>query len=393
MFEGTVSIVDGGRGRGIEVRFLGDAAARHVTEAQAYLDAARPGWAAETGVTLQAGARSVAGGPRSAAAAAALEHATPRARRLAARLAPLYENWTGRSAAERRDLLVGIVNEQLRAAGMPEVKAAFGSGGAGERGRFVPSLWELHLSAELLGGHSQTPEQFAKACETAIHEGHHAMQTFRAATDQSRDGREASGEGGFQGRDGCEPAGVEGREGQAVCARVGRGGECPGEHVGQRPDPPEGGLRPDGRRGCAPREDAGSVPHVQEDAPGIAGEAEGDPRCARGHAEARDAAHDDYMRLPEEVEAWKIGLETRAAVAERIKLDAQIAKARRDVEAAHEAFSKIDGPLLEQLADPVNPPTAQAQLAWERALNLERMKRNILRSFIERRTRLVLGTT
>ena len=330
--------------------------------------------------------------PRSAAAAAALEHATPRARRLAARLAPLYENWTGRSAAERRDLLVGIVNEQLRAAGMPEVKAAFGSGGAGERGRFVPSLWELHLSAELLGGHSQTPEQFAKACETAIHEGHHAMQTFRAARTNPVMAEKHLEKGAFKAvmdanlpgskAEKVKLSALEWVEAANVRESMWGSGQTHQKEVYARMDAADAHLGKMLDRF-----------HIYKKMPPGSPEKRKATLDVLEATRARDAAHDDYMRLPEEVEAWKIGLETRAAVAERIKLDAQIAKARRDVEAAHEAFSKIDGPLLEQLADPVNPPTAQAQLAWERALNLERMKRNILRSFIERRTRLVLGTT
>ncbi len=105
----------------------------------------------------------------------------------------------------------------------------------------------------------------------------------------------------------------------------------------------------------------------------------------------RDAAHEEYLRLPEEVEAWKIGLETKAAVAERMRLDAAIDKARQDVAAAHEAFTKIDGPLMEQLADASATSTAAAQLAWERAINLERMKRNILASFIDKRNKLMTG--
>jgi hypothetical protein len=105
---------------------------------------------------------------------------------------------------------------------------------------------------------------------------------------------------------------------------------------------------------------------------------------------ARDVAHDEYMNLPEEVEAWRLGLETKAAVAERLRLDASITQARARLAAAHDAASGLEDPFLQQMLDPQNPPTAAAQEALQRALKVERASRTALRILIERRARLAL---
>ena len=390
-FEGTVSIVDAGRARAIEVRFTGDAAAQHLAEAQAYLDTARPGWAAETGVTLQAGPKAVAGGPRSDAAAAALEHATPRARQLAARLVPLYEKWTGLDASQRLELLVGVVNEQLRAIGVPQVNPGFGSRGAAENGRFVAAHWELQINANLLKGHEQTPEQFAHACEIAIHEGYHALQTFRAARTNPAMAEKHLDKVAFKAvldanRPGSNAermnsSALEWVEAAQVRESMWGSGLQHNKDVYAQLDAADDRLTKALDRFKMYKNVSNKNPEKQAVA-----------REILTATRVRDAAHDDYMRLPEEIEAWKIGLETKAAVAERLKLnklDAQIAKAKRDVEAAHEAFTKIEGPLLEQIVS--GKPTPAAQEAWQRALSQERKMRSILNSLVDKRTKLLSG--
>ena len=303
---------------------------------------------------------------------------------------PLYEKWTGLDASQRLELLVGVVNEQLRAAGVPEVNPGFGSKGAAENGRFVPAHWELQINSSLLQGHAQTPEQFARACEIAIHEGHHALQTFRAARTNpvmaekhlDKVAFKAVMEANLPGSkaEKISPSALEWVEASQVRESMWGSGLQRNKEVYARLDAADERLTKALDKWQLYKNDPSGAPIKRA--------------AAREIIEAtrvRDAAHDDYMGLPEEVEAWKIGLETKAAVAERLELDAVIAKARRDVEAAHEAFTRIEGPLMEQLMDSSNPPSPAAQLAWERALNLERMKRNILRSFIDKRNKLVLG--
>ncbi len=180
MFQGSVSITDGGHGQALEIQFTGDGAETRLAQAREYLDVKRPGWAAETGVSLQAGAKAV-GGPKSLEAIKALERATPEARKRAAQLAPLYEKWTGLNAEQRLQLLADVVNQQLRQVGVPEVHPAFGDRGAAENGSMNAKTWELQIKADLLKGHTQTADQFADVCGIAMHEAHHALQLFRAA--------------------------------------------------------------------------------------------------------------------------------------------------------------------------------------------------------------------
>ena len=179
MFQGSVSITDAGVGQGIEVHFTGDGAETRMTQAREYLDLKHPGWSRDTGVSLQTGAKAV-GGPKSHRAAQALERATPEARKLAVQLAPMYENWNGLKGEQRLQLLVDFVNQRLRPAGVPDVHPAFGSKGAAEDGAMNPKTWELQIHAGLLKG-SHSPDQFAYVCGIALHEGHHALQMFRAA--------------------------------------------------------------------------------------------------------------------------------------------------------------------------------------------------------------------
>jgi hypothetical protein len=393
MFEGTVSIVDAGVGRAIEVRFAGDAAPQHLAEARAYLDTARPGWAAETGVTLQAGPKAVPGGPRSEAAAAALEHATPRGREFAARLVPLYENWTGLNGQRRLELLVGVVNEWLRPLGVPEVHPAFGSRGAAENGRFVPGQWELQINASLLKGHEQTPQQFAAACEIAIHEGYHALQTFRAARTNPVMAEKHLDKAAFKA---VMDANLPGSQAEKInlsalewveAARVREsiwGAGLPhNKDIYTQLDTADERLT-----------EALAKVKLYENRPNSDPDKRAATREMLEATKVRDAIHDDYMNLPEEIEAWKIGLETKAAVAEQLKLNelnAQITKARGDLEAAHKAFTTIEGPLMEQLTDPSNPPSQAAQVAWQRALEHERATRRNLQSLLDKRNKLLSG--
>ncbi|HYN72733.1 MAG TPA: hypothetical protein VES60_09545, partial [Nakamurella sp.] len=95
--------------------------------------------------------------------------------------------------------------------------------------------------------------------------------------------------------------------------------------------------------------------------------------------------HDEYMRLPEEVEAWRIGKETEAAVKERLRLDAALAKAKAAEQDAHAAFNKLENPLLNELLDPTKRPSAAAVQAWERAMNRHQRSVEVVRAIMERR--------
>ncbi len=392
LFGGTVTSTDGGHGKLLEVRFVGDTAASQLAQAQAYLDTKHPGWARDSAVSLAAGPKAVAGGPKSLAAIKALERATPAARKVAAELAPLYEKWTGLKGQERLELLVEVVNRQLWASGAPEVHPAFGNRGAAEDGAMIPRTWELQIRADLLKGHTQTPEQFAYACGIAMHEGHHALQMFRAAR--------------------TNPVLAQPRLDPAVfdaVMKVNRG-DLPGESLkvssleyAEAADVRES-LWGSGRtynKEVYTRFDTAdtAVTMALQNVLAVKGE----PRnshlrqvAVRNYIAAkaaRDTVHDEYMRLPEEVEAWRIGKETEAAVKERLRLDAALVTARAAEKAAHDAFNALENPMLAALLDPGRTPSATAVQAFEQAMARHQQAIGVVGNIVARRHALATKGT
>ncbi len=382
MFQGSVSITDGGAGPAMEVRFTGDGADLRLAQAREYLDVKRPGWAAETGLSLQSGAKAV-GGPKAQRAIQALERATPEARKVAAKLAPLYETWNRHNGEQRLLMLVDVVNQQLRAAGVPEVHPAFGNKGAAEDGAMIPKTWELQIHADLLKG-THTPDQFAYLCGIAMHEAHHALQIFRAARTNPVLAKQkldpAVFEAVMKANRGEIPAeklrvdSLEYAEAADVRESLWGGGRTYNKRTYQRLDNADAAYRRAVRNYRA-------VSGLPMEAP-MRQVAVRDVVAAR---QARDTAHDDYMRLPEEVEAWRIGKETEAALKERLRLDTALAKARSAEREAHAAFNRLENPLLAELLDPTRKPSAAAIRAWENAMTRHHRTLQVIQNILERR--------
>jgi len=383
MFEGSVSITDAGQGQALEIRFTGDGAETRLAEAREYLDVKRPGWATETGVSLQAGPKAV-GGPKSQQAIHALERATPEARRRAAQLAPLYEKWTGLNAEQRLQLLADVVNRQLREFGVPDVHPAFGDRGAAENGSMNAKTWELQIKADLLKGHTQTADEFANVCGIAMHEAHHALQLFRAARTNPVLAKQHLDplvfEAAMKANRGDIPAEklrtdtLEYAEAADVRESLWGGGRTYNKEVYTRLDTADAAY-------TRAMQNFRSVRNLPSNAP-MRGVAARDLVAAQA---AREAAHDEYMRLPEEVEAWRIGKETEAAVKERLRLDAALAKAKAAEQEAHAAFNKLENPLLDELLDPTKRPSAAAVQAWEQAMNRHQRSVEAVRAIMDRR--------
>ena len=107
---------------------------------------------------------------------------------------------------------------------------------------------------------------------------------------------------------------------------------------------------------------------------------------------ALEAAHDKYMRLPEEVEAWRIGKETEAALKEKLRLDAALAIAKQAEREAHAAFNRLDNPLLAELLNPAKRPSAAALRAWESAMDRHRATLNAIDALLQQRRALAIKT-
>jgi hypothetical protein len=384
MFQGTVSVTDGGTGRVLEVRFAGDAADAHLTQAREYLDTKRPGWATDTRIALQAGPKALAADPKSVNAIRALEVATPEARRVADQLAPLYANWTGLSPQARLHVIAGVLTRQLRAAGVPDVFPVLGPPAAGEHGRMSPATWELRIHPSLLTGHTQTPEQFAYACGIVMHEGYHALQMFRAARTnpamaQSRVSPDVyraalDANSGARPAERLTPGSLEYAEAAAVRESLWNSGQRTWRETYARLDRAEAAM-------------AQAVANAQS----VRREARGSPlrdvaaRDLWAAIAERDRAHDAYMRLPEEVGAWRTGKETEAAIKERLRLDRLIERARGSVQQVASRVRTAEKPYISAILDPNKPPSRALVVAVQLARAEQQRAEKLLNDLVARR--------
>ena len=182
VFGGDVVIADSPAGRQIEVQFTGADGAKHVTQAQDYLDAKSPGWAEHTAVKLTA--PTAPESSRAVRVAEALgNRLTPSVRHLAEQFVPIYEQWSSLRTPEARfEALLEIVNKPLVAAGAPPLLPNFLHKPRPEQyGKLTFEVWELHINRDLVSARNPTPEQFAEAIDTMAHEARHALQWFRMA--------------------------------------------------------------------------------------------------------------------------------------------------------------------------------------------------------------------
>ncbi len=80
----------------------------------------------------------------------------------------------------------------------------------------------------------------------------------------------------------------------------------------------------------------------------------------------RERAHDDYMRLPEEVEPWRVGREAQAAVRERLALEREIRTVRNQVVETYRRLVQTEDAYVEAALQATSS-LAGAERAFERA--------------------------
>jgi hypothetical protein len=387
MFGGSVLIADTGAGTHIEVRFLGDGGPERLAQAKDFLDTKHPGWDKETGVALTES-------PKAADTAAskdlwtALEKATPEARLQAARLAPLYKEWRGQSAMKRLEMLLEIVNADLRSFGVPEVFPAIGK--KSDAGEMNPKTWELSVRRDLLSGDYQTPDQFAKVCGTVLHEGRHALQMFRAARADlalarnvmHKDVWKAAAEAqvGNRKAEAFEKTSLAYQEGAAAGQSMWGKAKPYRDQVYARLDAAQSQLKAEITR----LKEARKLP--PDDAKRKA--AERDYEWARIE---HDQAHDDYMRLPEEVEAWRVGKEAEAAVRERVRLIQRIDTTRTQEIAANVKYLKARQAYTDALFNPDADLPPGVEWALRQAEREHTQLDTALRGLIDRLDALTSG--
>ena len=364
MFEGSVVVADTGVGRHIEIRFLGDKGTEHSTQAMHYLDTKSPGWQRQLDVALHAG--SPEHGARGTRAARALERITPEGRMMAARFAPLYESWHTRGPLDKVRALVQVVNDHNRQFGVPDIYPMVGR--SENAGQFQWTHWQLEIHPNLVMKRAQTPEEFARLVDTVVHEGRHALDAFRAirANPQRARGRVAreameaalAADLGRRPAEALRPGSLAHAEGLRFSESVWGGGAAGRKevyaHLDAAGDAVRRAIRQVRRQANRPRN------------------AEERTEAARLYWAAkanRERAHDDYMRLPEEVEPWRAGREAQAAVRERLVLQREIRTLRNQVVETYRRLVQTEDAFVEASLQTTSS-LAGAERAFERARTL-----------------------
>ena len=361
MFEGTAVVADTGAGRQIEVRFTGDQGPQHSTEAMHYLDAKSPGWQRQMGVALHSGGPLL--GARGTRAMRALERATPEARLMAARFAPLYETFHTLGPVDKVRAVVQVINDYNRQFGVPDAFPMIGT--TSSDGRFKWKTWQIEIHPMLVAKRNPTPEEFAFLVQTVVHEGRHALDAFRAIrADPQR----------------SQPHVAEEAWEAALATDL---GQRPGEALG-----PGTLAHAEGRQfgesvwgtGQQHRDDVYAALEAADNALAQAvGHVASNRNEPRGSAMRNDAArlywaakatqqraHDDYMRLPEEVEPWRVGKETQAAMRERLALEREIGTVRDQAEDTFRRLTQSEDAYVEAALNQTSS-LAGAERAFERA--------------------------
>jgi hypothetical protein len=357
-FHGEVVAADGAA-TDIEVRFGGADGPRRLQQATDYLDARYPGWAKESRLKLAAAA-APARSPRAMAAVRALEEGPSReARHLAARFAPLYADWPTLTVPERLARLVAPINEDLRVVGAPDV---FVKDRAGEGGRLSMQTWEIEIGEVALS--NPTPAKFAEICGYVAHEGRHAIQMYRIARVRTPPAGELHPDvlkaaAAANAREGMPDPTHELAYAEAIdfYESVWGTGKPQREAILTRVDNAGTALE----RAIADAKKAERYSRHEL----IRRVAEHDLAIAR---EEFDSAHDAYMGLAEESDAWRRGKQTEAAIKERLGLERSLAAARQAESHALTAYRRAEASYVAIAAKPGHHLSLPTLEAYERAL-------------------------
>ena len=273
--------------------------------------------------------------------------ADARARARAAEFAPLFFEWRDLHPAQRQARIDQLLNAHLAREGAPRINVELTDKRPGSAS-FRFQDWQIYMSKEQLNAKQMTPDQFAELVDNATHEARHALHHFRALRIALREGR--------HNPDAKIPQVIVAQARDANRRRDPRqemSAEAYGEakeiyeitHLAKQREAklgPEGVLN---RENVLDRKDFTSEV-VQRAAKKLNDlEAQGkkgtdeyraaldDHRLALREAQK---AHDDYVGLPQETDAWRYGSAVRKATAERLGVMLRVngAKIARDQAAA-----------------------------------------------------------
>jgi hypothetical protein len=270
-----------------------------------------------------------------------------RSQALAKEFAALYPDWAELHPTQRLERLERIVNARLAEAGVPHVYVEMGDLRPGNA-EFSMREWKIHVSQETLEMGTLSLETFAALADATAHEARHALHMFRGY-------RAALMEGTFRSGQGISPL-------AEVAAREANAGNLPAEPL-VRGTPAydeafaihqEFYRSPAGAR--RRRQNTRALAKAQYRVRQLRAELDRTPpgsperervRRALDQAQRRlDRVHNAYISSSHEVDAWRMGSSTRAAVMEQV-LGERIAS----LEAARAQAEKDGARAMERIAE------------------------------------------
>jgi hypothetical protein len=259
-----------------------------------------------------------------------------RSRALARDFAALYPDWPELHPTQRLERLERIVNARLAEAGVPHVFVELG-GMAPGNAEFSMREWKIRVSTDSLETGTPSLEAFAALCDAAAHEARHALHMFRGY-------RAAMASGTYRSGQGISPM-------AEVAARDANSGHRPAESL--EPGSPAFQEALDLHRefyGSSPaakrrRQNDRALAKVRYRIRQLQAELAREPAGSPRHAQIQrqltaarrrqDRVHDTYISSAHEVDAWRMGSSTRAAVIEHVTREriASLEQARARAEA------------------------------------------------------------
>ena len=275
-----------------------------------------------------------------------------RARARAAEFAPMFAEWGALGEPGRKARIESLINAHLAREGIPPVRVKWGDKVPGHA-EFNSYEWSITLSKEAVSADQISAENFATLVDNAVHEGRHAVTTFRGM-------RVALADNNYN-----PAAPISGRIlAQAIEANrlKSPSDELSAEALGEAREIYEVGFAQDQRRAALGTEgvvDRKAV-YDRKEAAKLAYQlakvlhdlnVDEVKRGSAEHAEAlRDvadsseallraerewvAAHNEYVALPEEIVSWRMGSAVKAAVLERLALQSRLTDLRQQYERA-----------------------------------------------------------
>jgi hypothetical protein len=308
-----------------------------------------------------------------------------RARRLAGEFTRLFSEWPDLLPAERQARLEAIANHTLRTAGAHPVTVELGDLRPDVGAEFNFEAWEITLDRAAVESGDLTAEQFAALSDSVAHEARHALHHFRGIraalvegefdynapvdADAIRAAKAANAHGAGERLRPGDPAFEEALE----VYRQAHGHE-PGQAEYRRRVIEEKNLAR-ARVRAAERDVTDARQRAAAQHAGSAERAAADRAAHNAEERLREAqaedrrAHNAYVALPQETDAWRFGSNVRTAVREGLGLGPEQPAADTAVpDRPSPASPERGGDTREESTQPPAAPTASEVLANPAAL-------------------------